>query len=303
MKRLFYALAFLSSFILTGTSFGATAITLDDVTNLIGGDTVEAGKTIRFTIRFTYTPGTGMAINSFSNGFQVYTAKSDADPLTAGYFDPAVIDTFSITPTWETMFDMGVFLGPVPSASDGKGRDTVSIGGLLIAGTGMEDGFDQPVLWIETGNLQNGDTVCLDSCWFHPSNPWLWSGPNPSDTIKPDWAGPYCFHVFDPTSDVKTVEGPNLPTTFALSQNYPNPFNPSTQIKFDIPVRSHVRLTIYNVLGQRVKTLVDREMAPNFYIVDWDGTSDNGTHISSGVYFYKLEAEGFVETKKMVLLK
>ena len=103
--------------------------------------------------------------------------------------------------------------------------------------------------------------------------------------------------------DVLSVESENLPTSYALSQNYPNPFNPSTEIKFDIPVRSHVTLTVYNVLGQRVTTLVDKEMPPGSYVADWNSTSDNGTEVTSGVYFYKLEADDFIQTKKMLLLK
>jgi len=104
-------------------------------------------------------------------------------------------------------------------------------------------------------------------------------------------------------TDVLAVETENLPTSYALSQNYPNPFNPSTEIKFDIPVRSHVTLTVYNVLGQKVTTLVDKEMPPGSYVADWNSTSDNGTEVTSGVYFYKLEADDFIQTKKMLLLK
>ena len=104
-------------------------------------------------------------------------------------------------------------------------------------------------------------------------------------------------------TDVLAVETENLPTSYALSQNYPNPFNPNTEIKFDIPVRSHVTLTVFNVLGQRVATLVDKEMPPGSYVADWNSTSDNGKEVTSGVYFYKLEADNFIETKKMLLLK
>jgi len=104
-------------------------------------------------------------------------------------------------------------------------------------------------------------------------------------------------------TDVLTDGTDNLPTSYALSQNYPNPFNPNTEIKFDIPVRSHVTLTVYNVLGQRVTTLVDKEMPPGSYVADWNSTSDNGKEVTSGVYFYKLEADDFIQTKKMLLLK
>jgi hypothetical protein len=109
--------------------------------------------------------------------------------------------------------------------------------------------------------------------------------------------------VIKDVSDVRVVDGAKLPETFSLSQNYPNPFNPTTQINFEIPFRSHVSLTVYNVLGQKVTTLVDKEMSAGSYIADWNGASDGGTIVASGVYFYKLEAGDFIETKKMVLLK
>ncbi|HWR81715.1 MAG TPA: T9SS type A sorting domain-containing protein, partial [Candidatus Deferrimicrobium sp.] len=97
--------------------------------------------------------------------------------------------------------------------------------------------------------------------------------------------------------------GPSLPTDYALHQNYPNPFNPSTEISFDVPAASHVTLSVYNVLGQSVTTLVDREMAAGRYSASWDGTSDSGVKTASGIYFYKLIAGDFTETKKMVMLK
>jgi len=104
-------------------------------------------------------------------------------------------------------------------------------------------------------------------------------------------------------TDVEDVDGVGLPETFSLSQNYPNPFNPTTQINFEIPVRSHVTLTVYNLLGQKVTTLVDKEMSAGRYVADWNSTSDGESKVASGIYFYKLEAGDFIETKKMMLLK
>jgi len=92
--------------------------------------------------------------------------------------------------------------------------------------------------------------------------------------------------------------GPEVPDVFALNQNYPNPFNPSTEISFDLPVASHVELTIYNVLGQKVETLVDREMEARSHTVTW-----NADPYSTGVYFYRITAKDFTETKKMLMLK
>ena len=91
---------------------------------------------------------------------------------------------------------------------------------------------------------------------------------------------------------------PSVPTTFSLDQNFPNPFNPSTTIRYGIPNQSHVLLEIYNLLGQRVATLVDDEQLPAYYQTSWNVVS-----VSSGLYFYRLQAGSFVETKKLLLLK
>lgn len=93
------------------------------------------------------------------------------------------------------------------------------------------------------------------------------------------------------------------PDIFSLSQNYPNPFNPSTVIEYSLSQRSHVQLSLYNVLGQKVRTLVDGEQAVGTHTILWDGRDSAGRFVSSGVYFYRIESDSSVDTKKMVLLK
>ncbi len=104
-------------------------------------------------------------------------------------------------------------------------------------------------------------------------------------------------------TDVEEIVTEELPTTYSLSQNYPNPFNPSTVIEFTVPHRSHVELSIYNLLGQMVAALVDEPMPPGVYRTVWYGWDESGRHVVTGIYFYRLEANDFVATKKMVLLK
>ena len=94
-----------------------------------------------------------------------------------------------------------------------------------------------------------------------------------------------------------------VPKVFSLSQNYPNPFNPKTTIQFGLPKASHVRLAIYNLLGQTVTTLVDAKKAAGFYAIQWDGTDKNGSQVASGVYICRIEAERFVSSKKLLLLR
>ncbi|MFQ6105279.1 MAG: M6 family metalloprotease domain-containing protein [Candidatus Glassbacteria bacterium] len=97
-----------------------------------------------------------------------------------------------------------------------------------------------------------------------------------------------------------------LPRVLGLGQNYPNPFNPNTTISFDVPVsdqRQQTKLVIYNLRGSRVRTLLDRKMAPGRYEVTWDGKDDRGAGVSSGVYFYRLTSGEKSITRKMLIFK
>lgn len=96
-----------------------------------------------------------------------------------------------------------------------------------------------------------------------------------------------------------------LPTEFSLNQNYPNPFNPKTTIGYALPEAGHVEVGIFNVLGQKVSTLVSEVQDAGNYLVEWDATDSDGAKVSSGVYFYKMSASDgrFVVTQKMMLLK
>lgn len=89
-----------------------------------------------------------------------------------------------------------------------------------------------------------------------------------------------------------------LPKKFELFQNYPNPFNPVTRIKYAVPKASHVRVEIYNVLGQRVSLLVNEEKQPGYYTVSFDASS-----LASGFYIYRLQASGFHAVKKLIVTK
>ena len=94
-----------------------------------------------------------------------------------------------------------------------------------------------------------------------------------------------------------------IPETFALHQAYPNPFNPVTTIRFDLPEDSDIRLTIYNLVGKEIRNLVSGEMPSGFHSIIWDGANNIGQTVSAGVYLFQIQADGFVQTKKMILLK
>ena len=105
-------------------------------------------------------------------------------------------------------------------------------------------------------------------------------------TMEPEVLG------FTPT-DVGDDEHLGLPVDYSLSQNYPNPFNPSTQIDFALPRSADVRIDIYNILGEKVKTLIDEQMAAGNQSVIWDGTNYDGLHVSTGIYLYRIQAVSY----------
>ena len=95
-----------------------------------------------------------------------------------------------------------------------------------------------------------------------------------------------------------------VPDEFALEENYPNPFNPTTNIKFAMPKAGNVKLTIYNMLGQKVRTLVSKEMKAGRYNVQWDSRNEFGAKVSSGLYFYRMQVGGkHIGSRKMILMK
>ena len=115
---------------------------------------------------------------------------------------------------------------------------------------------------------------------------------NDSDASRCD-IGAYPFAHATSVADSDNL----LPSDFSLSQNYPNPFNPNMVIQYALPSHSEVELTIYNLLGQKVITLVNQEQLAGVHQARWNGTN------ASGVYLYKLTAGDFVETRKVMLVK
>jgi len=94
-----------------------------------------------------------------------------------------------------------------------------------------------------------------------------------------------------------------LPTTYDISPNYPNPFNPTTTIKYQLPQSSDVTLSIYNILGQKVRTLLNSRIEAGYHSVEWDGRNDAGAKVGSGIYIYRFSAGDFLKVRKMILMK
>lgn len=119
-----------------------------------------------------------------------------------------------------------------------------------------------------------------------------------SDTLN---SSLYAFGDF--TTAIDDDNFPIIPSDFVLRQNYPNPFNPTTKIDFSTPNRCKVEITVYNTIGQQIRILINKEISAGSHTVYWDGKDNIGKSAPSGVYFYKMTAAEFIDSKKMILLK
>lgn len=130
--------------------------------------------------------------------------------------------------------------------------------------------------------------------------------PDPSKKLGAQrWAFDEVIFCLNEGTGVSNVDGQQnvVPLMYHLDSNYPNPFNPTTTIKYGIPVANDVRITIFNSLGQQIRTLVDQAQTAGTYEAVWDGRNDAGQVVPTGMYFYKMQASHFVQMKKMLLVK
>jgi hypothetical protein len=190
-----------------------------------------------------------------------------------------------------------------------------SIPGVLNAGTGNANGVGL-LDWFKAVRTGTGttETYGYDITQVGTAANWVppWPLPEATDmqytnaSVKNSstdgiaLGDPYWF-LGTPTAVAPQPE--SVPLEFSLSQNYPNPFNPSTTILFTLKSAEHVKLVVYNMLGQEVRTLVDQQMMTGNHNVTWDGRDNRGRQLSSGVYYYRLETTSFTATRSMVLLK
>jgi hypothetical protein len=157
--------------------------------------------------------------------------------------------------------------------------------------------------------LKGKETSLKIFSWNEGLNQWQQIG-GTVDTIQNQVSttitdlGVYAAFTTELLTAVKDEEhGSVIPEKFELKQNYPNPFNPMCNIEYSLPRGSHVRLSIYNILGQKVRVLVDEDQSAGYKSIRWDGRDNQGREVTSGIYFYRIEARDFVQSKKMVLMK
>ena len=104
-------------------------------------------------------------------------------------------------------------------------------------------------------------------------------------------------------SSILNTQSENTPDQFSLMQNYPNPFNPVTSLRYDLPEDGLVNITIYDMMGRIVKTLVDNSQTAGYKSVQWNATNNRNKPVSAGLYLYTIQAGEFIQTNKMLLLK
>ena len=172
-------------------------------------------------------------------------------------------------------------------------------GGVTISG-----GITVMSSWSITNNqftiTKNLNTNPIGSSWpLTIQGTFSANGEQVSGTWNANVAGSPCSGSWGPVGRVVSVDGNReIPPRYALGQNYPNPFNPSTTIRYDLPKHSQMTLTVFNTLGQSVSTLVNGEMEAGYHEVRFDASG-----LSSGVYFYRLKAGDYVESKRLLLIR
>jgi hypothetical protein len=239
-----------------------------------------------------------------------------ADPPTRSFFSPVPPPSCDRIPAIERQINRDAPKRPRPG---------VSMAAAYVTG---ETHFDIPI------GTEFGDSLYLQRLAFMPDG-WTFSVSDSGWVQVPDTIGVTITHpdqiaaedsarvifyayndqdvfagtaevlVYDPNTvvDVQDPTNQDLPTSIEITQNYPNPFNPVTSIEYSLPVRSPVTIEIFNMLGQKVRTLVNDTKSAGSYRIEWNASDDSGKPVSTGVYLYRFSAGDVVRTKKMLLIK
>jgi uncharacterized lipoprotein YddW (UPF0748 family) len=227
---------------------------------------LEIGVTYHWRVKaHNYEGESGWSeVRTFRNGLPVApTLASPAHASTVGSMEPTL--------TWNadaTKIEYGVEIGT-----------NISMGPTQI----IHD------------TLVAGESVTLSGLGLDPQTPYFWRVKTRNAYGWSEWSEVWGF-LTPEASDVRTLGG--LPEEYAIFQNYPNPFNPTTTLRFALPEAAHVKLSIYNALGERVAAPIDRRMNAGFHETSFDASG-----LAGGVYYYRIEAGEFADVEKMILLK
>lgn len=289
----------------------------DDGGFIIAGSTESygAGSYDMYVIR-TNSDGDTLWTKTFGDSSfdeaRAITPAHDGDYVVAGFVINTSYDVFLI----KIQSDGDTVWTNSPSKADGGdlayGITRTSDNGFLIAGknyNSIESKYNMYVLKTD----ENGDSVwsytCLSATADEAHVAHEDAGGNTclfgtrAVSSSESWRD-YWVYAFEPFSVVDVEDNTqSLPQKTSLSHNYPNPFNPFTTIEYYLPRRSHVTIEVFNVLGRKIKTLVNGPIAAGLHVTGWDGTDAQNTPVASGVYLYRFQTGDSVQTNKMLLLK
>jgi hypothetical protein len=225
---------------------------------------------------------------------------------------------FKLDSTNGTLERALILSSPYPVVRTGLDPNAVQAGQAHNLSVYPDDplaGTNQVVIRYDDADLKLGVNLLGDESslaayhWVDPTTGWVLVG-GTVDTVDNALYAPisetgvYAAFTTNIITDVEDDErGDILPYQFELSQNYPNPFNPVTTIEYAVPSRCEVSIEIFNVLGQKVRTLVNETKTAGSCRIEWNGNDDAGKAVSTGVYLYRFQAGDVVQTKKMLLIK
>ncbi|MDR3628073.1 MAG: exo-alpha-sialidase [Ignavibacteriaceae bacterium] len=226
-----------------------------------------------------------------------FPAKGKAGPVEIGLYKGSSVIYLSTTPS--NNYSMGIF-----KSTDGGQTWSNPNAGLPNPSNGrnIQVASDGTVFWVVTSQ---------NSSWIYESTDgetWKRYGINNSGAATITLSGSKLYATWEGinVTDIVTSVSeytPAKPNDFHLMQNYPNPFNPGTFISYNIPFYTNVLLEIYNIQGEKIKTLINKAQPSGRYSVYWNGKDENEHSVSSGVYFYNLYSKGYSTSKKMIFLK
>lgn len=232
----------------------------------------------------------------------------------AGDFEGSDVFTYVVTDgrggTDTGTVTVSVSITPAPNRAPVAQPDTAATGN-----------FDSIVIDVLANDSDaDGDTLWIDHLWTKPTNGTVEiNAGDTTVTYHPleDFTGFDTFYYFITDGHGGTdsalvtievtkysmVEGMPLPTTFHLSQNYPNPFNPETEIQYQLPEKADVNITVYSILGRKVKELINQTHKPGYYRIRWRATDERGLKVPSGIYLMRIQAGSYRAIRKMTLLR
>ena len=242
----------------------------------------------------------GTGVISEVNSNMVTVNLSNAIPTAVNLISPEDETVITLTPDNVAGSDLGIFWS---NSSDADGDQVEYTLELCIPELGLvgNDCFDTTMVatnfFIPYEDLYEAITdtnaTMLNISWN------VWASDDWDEVQSAN--GPWTLVV--DAGWMLSAEEELLPEAFALHNNYPNPFNPITNIRYDVPEVSDVRIDIYNINGQKVRTLVSREHQPGRYKIQWNATNEFGSPVASGMYIYKIHAKDFTSVKKLLLMK